>query len=383
MGVSTAYHLALAGVQDVLLVEREPLLASGSTGRNAGGVRHQFSSESNVRLSIESISMFERFNDEIGYPIDFHQDGYLFLLSSEDSVAAFGRSVEMQRRLGVEVEWLTPDDARKLVPGLDVQGVLAATFCARDGICDPNGVTMGYAKAARSLGVRIESETEVTGIQIEGGRIQGVETNRGAISTPTVVDAGGPFAGRIGGMAGLEIPVLPYRRHMFITESFQQAGPHSTASILHLPSSYIMVIDLETTFYFHREGGGILFGMSDSEQPPGFDTTINWDFLEKVTPAARRRLPGLIDAGIAHALAGLYEVTPDANPIIGPVRDLDGFFIIAGFSGHGFQHCPAASRLLAEMITGRTSADKPHIDTRPFSFDRFSGGAIQPELNVV
>jgi sarcosine oxidase subunit beta len=385
MGASTAYHLTRLGMNNLVVVEREPLLGMGSTGRNAGGVRHQFSNESNVRLSIESIRLFERFAEEVGYEIDFYQDGYLFLLSSEENVSAFMRSVEMQRRLGVEVDVLTPGQARELAPGLEVEGVLAATFCSRDGIADPNGVTMGFAKAAQAAGARIHRDTEVTGITLEGSRVRAVETNRGVISTDRVVNAAGPYARNIGRMVGLDIPVLPYRRHIFITEPLSSrqgtggSGPNYAYG-LSVPDSRIMVIDFETTFYFHREGAGILFGMADSDEPPSFDMTVSWDFLERVTQVAMRRLPRLADAAISHAWAGLYETTPDAMPVIGPDKELEGFFMITGFSGHGFQHSPAAGRILAEMIAGISPAG---IDTSPFAFDRFRAARSEHESNVV
>src|SRR5881275_2486889 len=156
MGASVAYHLARRGITNVVVVERETMLGTGSTGRNAGGVRHQFSNEANIRLSIESIALIERFADEVGHPIDFHQDGYLFLLSSPSSVETFRRNVALQSSLGVDVEWLDADQAARLAPGLDAAGVLGATFCARDGIADPNGVTMGFVKSAQAAGASIE-----------------------------------------------------------------------------------------------------------------------------------------------------------------------------------------------------------------------------------
>lgn len=372
MGASTAYHLTRNGVRDVVLVEREPMLGMGSTGRNAGGVRHQFSSEANVKLSIESISLFERFAEEVGYEIDFHQDGYLFLLSSERDLGDFRRNVEMQRRLGVEVEVLSPDEAQRLAPGLAVEGVIGATFCSRDGIADPNGVTMGFAKAAQAEGAEISRDTEVTGIRTESGRVIAVETTRGAVSCSAVVNAGGPYARDIGKMAGLDVPILPYRRHISITEPMPPGSG--------VPASRIMVIDFETTFYFHREGAGILFGMSDPDEPSSYNSTVSWEFLEKVTRTAMKRLPALADAGIAHAWAGLYEMTPDAMPIIGPAREVEGLFMIAGFSGHGFQHSPAAGRVLAEIIVDGKARD---FDGAAFSFDRFSGEPGEGETNVV
>jgi len=371
MGTSVAYNLTRLGIKDIVLVEREQLLGMGSTGRNAGGVRHQFSNEANVKLSIESIRLFEHFSEEVGYEIDFRQDGYLFLISNENDLGDFRNSIEMQRRHGVEVDLLTPVEAQRLARGLEVDGVLAATFCAADGIVDPNGVTIGFGKAAQRSGAQICRETEVTSVKTDTGRVKSVQTSQGLISTPIVVNAAGPFVRDIGRMAGIELPVLPYRRHIFITEPLR---PDSNA-----PSSKIMVIDFETTFYFHREGAGMLFGMSDKDEPSSYNTTVSWELLEKITRTAVKRLPALADAGIAHAWAGLYEVTPDAMPIIGKTP-IDGLYVIGGFSGHGFQHSPAAGRVLAETIVfGRAD----NFDASPFSLDRFSLGSISIETNVV
>jgi sarcosine oxidase subunit beta len=373
MGASVAYHLARRGVTDVVLLEREKLLASGSTGRNAGGVRHQFSNAANIRLSIESIALLERFKDEIGYEIDFHQDGYLFLLSTAASVETFRQNVALQRSFGIDVEWLSADEAARLAPGLSTDGVLGATFCRRDGIADPNGVTMGFAKAAQAMGTTIERDTEVTGITVDRGRVSGVDTTRGAIAAPIVVNAAGPHARAIGRMAGIDVPVDPYRRHIFIA---QPASPLRAAA---LPASKIMVIDFETTFYFHREGAGLLFGMSDPGEPSTFDTTVRWDFLAQATDIAMMRVPALADASISHAWAGLYEMTPDANPIIGPARDVPGFFLINGFSGHGFQHSPAGGRILADLIVG----ENPAMDLAPFALERLAAGTAARERYVV
>jgi sarcosine oxidase subunit beta len=373
MGASVAYHLARRGVTDVVLVEREQMLGTGSTGRNAGGVRHQFSNDANIRLSIESIALLERFADEVGQPIDFHQDGYLFLLSTDSSVETFRRNVALQRGLGVDVQWLNAADAERLAPGLAAAGIVGATFCARDGIADPNGVTMGFARGAQAAGVEIARNTEVTGIRLERDRIVGVDTTRGAVDTRLVVNAAGPHARLIGRMAGIDVPVEPYRRHIFIA-----AAPAGDAS-WRVPASRIMVIDFDTTFYFHREGAGLLFGMGDPDETPTFDTTVQWDFLPQVIDVAVQRLPALADASISHAWAGLYEVTPDANPIIGPAAGVDGLFLINGFSGHGFQHSPAAGRILADVIAGRD----PQFDLTPFATGRFATGAVTGERYFV
>ena len=375
MGASVACHLARRGATDVVLLEREKMLATGSTGRNAGGVRHQFSNEANIRLSIESIGVLERFADDVGQTIDFHQDGYLFLLSTDASVDTFRRNVALQRSLGVDVQWLDAAEAMRLAPGLDADGVIGATFCQRDGIADPNGVTMGFAKAAQAAGVAIERDTEVTGIRVDGGRVAAVETSRGTISTRIVVNAAGPYARPIGRMAGVDVPVDPYRRHIFIAQA-----PNGRGADWSVPASRVMVIDFDTTFYFHREGAGMLFGMGDPGETSTFDTTVQWDFLPQVIDVAVKRLPALADASISHAWAGLYEVTPDANPIIGPAGGVDGLFLINGFSGHGFQHSPAAGRILADLITGRD----PGFDLTPFAASRFSRlGAAAGERYMV
>ena len=368
MGAAVAFHLTQLGITNVVLVERDTQLGTGSTGRNAGGVRHQFSHDANIRLSLESIAVLERFEEYTGFAAELHQDGYMFLLSRPESVETFRRNAALQRSLGVDVDWLTAAEAGALAPGLGVDGVLAATFCQRDGIADPNGVTMGFARGAQAKGATILRDTEVIGIATRDGRVAGVTTSRGPIDAPVVVNAAGPHARAIGQMAGVEVPVDPYRRHIFI----------ANASV-GVPASRVMVIDFDTTFYFHREGAGVLFGMGDPDETPTFDTTVQWDFLPKVIDVAITRLPALQDAAISHAWAGLYEVTPDANPLIGKAPGVDGLYLIAGFSGHGFQHSPAAGRILADLIAQRD----PKTDLSAFAPDRFARQTAGGERYVV
>ena len=379
MGASVAWHLAQRGLTNVVLIEREPQLAAGSTGKNAGGVRHQFSHPANIDLSIESIAMMARFEEVVGTPIDFHQDGYLFLLSKAGHVATFLKNVQIQKSRGVDVQWLSPTEAQALAPGLDVTGVKGATFCAADGVADPNGVTVGFAKGAQARGVEIVRDTEVTGIRLDGHRVAEVRTSSGNIATPLVVNAAGPWAKSIGRMCGVDVPVEPERRHIFIASPPGGGSWDDAAHAGRVPKNKLLVIDFESSFYFHREGGGLLFGMGDPDERPGFDITVRWDFLPKVIEVAMQRLPAMADAAVSHAWAGLYEMTPDHNPIIGPSSDVEAFYTIAGFSGHGFQHAPAAGRILADLITGRD----PKFDLSPFTLDRFNQRTVAGEANVV
>jgi sarcosine oxidase, subunit beta len=370
MGASLAYHLARRGQRDVLLLERDEVFGRGATGKCAGGVRHQFGSEINVRLSIESIGMLERFEDELGQPIGLRQCGYLFLLTRAEDVRAFRRNVALQHRLGVMTEWLAPDEVRRRLPLLELDDVVAGTFYARDGLADPSGVVSGYVGAARRLGARLLTGVEVTGVQHQGTRVQGVRTSAGNVQTDVLVNAAGPFAGDIGRLLGLELPIVPLRRQMLVTTPLPQVAPE-----------FPFTIDFATGLYFHREGPGLLTGMANADEPPGTDESVDLEWERIHLQAAVRRFPLLADAGLAHHWAGLYEVTPDAHPLLGRLEPLENAYIIGGFSGHGFMHGPVAGKLLAEMILdGRTTT----LDIEPLKPTRFQNGdpAVR-EYNVV
>jgi len=369
MGTSTAYHLALKGCQDVLLLERESFFGTQATGKCAGGIRHQFGTEINVRISMLSLPMLDRFEEELGQPIDLRYCGYLFLLTEEKDVAAFRQQVEMQQRLGVETEWLEPAQIADLVPLANLEGVLAATFNAHDGLADPSSVVQGYVSGARRLGAKLLNDVEVADILVEGGKVQGVVTNQGEIAAPVVVNAGGPWAGEIGKLAGVDIPIVPVRRQIVVT------GP-----IPQIPPDFPFTIDFATGLYFHREGRGILTGMANPDEPVGFDQSVDVDWELVHLEEAMRRLPTLEQAGLASRWAGLYEVSPDAHPILGPISEVEGFYCIGGFSGHGFQHGPACGLLLAEEIL---SGGAHTLDITPLHNDRFRDGREIIEYNVV
>jgi sarcosine oxidase, subunit beta len=369
VGTSIAYHLGRMGAGRIVLLEREPLLGTGSTGQCAGGFRHQFSTEINIRLSLLSIPRITGFQQEMDWPVDRHQDGYLFLLSNPEDVDTFRRNVALQNRLGVPSLFLAPEEISRLVPHVVMDGVLAGSYCALDGIGDPNGMTQGYAAAARRLGVEIRTGTAARGMRIEGGKIAGVVTSGGFLPCGIVVNAAGPYAREVALWAEVDLPVFPERRHVYTTFPFAQA-----------PHEYLMVIDFGTTFYFHRESGGVLMGMGNPQEPRGFNLGVDPAFLEKVLEVGLMRYPALADAGIQRSWAGLYEMSPDAHPILGKVPEVEGLFLANGFSGHGFQHAPAVGQLLAEEITAGAATT---LDLTPLRLDRFRGPSPIREHNVV
>jgi sarcosine oxidase subunit beta len=365
VGASITYHLARNGCRDVVVLEKD-YIGSGSTEKCPGGIRQQFATEANISLSMESVRFFENFEEETGYTADFRQYGYLILATSKAELAAFRDNVKLQRRLGLEVDLLSPEDAGKLVPGLNLDDVVGASFCATDGYADPYSVVSGFTSAARKLGVEIHQETEVTGLKLAKGRVKGVQTTGGDFGADVVVDAAGPHAGIITAMAGVNIPLQSSRRHIFITEpEYGQDGSLSSLSRPDLP----MVVDFHNGFWFRREGACLIFGMRNPDEPGGFDTTVDWQFFSgALSKAACYRLPALYNTGIARGQAGLHSDTPDNNAILGETPEVRGLFLACGFSGHGFMHAPAVGRLIADLVLKQESALK---EVSPFRLDRF------------
>jgi sarcosine oxidase subunit beta len=367
MGTSTAYHLARAGVPDVVLVERDTL-AAGSTSRAAGGVRAQFSDEVNIQLGAHSLAAFARFGDEPGHEIDLHRTGYLFLLSDERDVAAFEAGVALQNSFGVPSRMIDPPEARGLSPLIETEGLLAAAFSPDDGYCTPEAVVHGYADGARGHGAVIVRQCEVTGIATRGSEITAVVTTKGTTATSAVVCAAGAWSRRIGAMVGVDLPVSPLRRQIAITERVPGLAPHTP-----------MTIDFATSFYFHGEGNGLLVGMSDPDVAYGFDTTVTDDWVPRLHEAMARRAPALLDVGIAGGWAGLYEMTPDHNALIGEAAGPGRFLYATGFSGHGFLQGPAVGQVVADLYLGRT----PLVDVSPLDARRFEQDAHRREVNCV
>jgi sarcosine oxidase subunit beta len=368
MGASIAYHLAQRGQTDILLLEKEDFFGLGATGRCAGGVRYQFATEINIRLSMASLPMLEAFETETGQAINYRQCGYLFLLTEQQDLEVFKHNVALQRRLGVMTEWLAVDEIRHRLPMMRLDDVLAGTFHGKDGLVDPNSVVMGYINAANRMGAQTLTGLEVTGVDVGSGRVRCVHTSRGTVKTQIVVNAAGPWAGLVGKMAGIELPIVPLRRQML-----------TTTPIPELPEDFPFVIDFGQSLYFHREGLGLLTGMSNPNERPGLDQSVDpqWEIIN--LEAAAARLPILEHAGLVARWAGLYEITPDAHPVIG-VTPVEGFYVCAGFSGHGFMHGPVAGKLISEIILdGRAQT----IDISMLDLARFEEGRQVREYNVV
>jgi len=368
IGASIAFHLAEAGVAHVVLLERGEL-GCGSTCRAAGGVRAQFSDEINIVLGARSLEAFTRFRERPGQEIDLRQVGYLFLLSAPEDVAAFERDVKLQNELGVASRMIDVAEARRLSPLIDTGGVLAAAYSPDDGYCTPESVVLGYATAARRQGAVLRTGTTVLGLEQRGDRIRAVVTDQGTITAGAVICAAGAWSAAIGEMADVELPVQPVRRQVMFTEPMSG-----------LPPVVPFTIDFATSFYFHREGRGLLLGMSDPDQAPGFHLDYCEDWLPRLGEAIEARAPRLLDVGLTPGWAGLYEVTPDHNALIGRAEETSNFLYATGFSGHGFLQAPAVGEVIRDLYLERD----PFVDVGPLSAGRFATGRFgRPEMHIV
>jgi sarcosine oxidase subunit beta len=344
MGASVAWHLRELGATDVVLLERDSL-AAGSTSRSAGGIRTQFSDELNIRIALRSLDEFERMDG-----IELRQYGYLFLLDRPEDVARFQDALALQHRLGVPSRELSIDEALEIVPQLAPEGLLAATYCELDGYASPESVVQWYAR-----GVDVRQGCEVTGIRLDEGRVAGVETSNGPIACSTVVCCAGAWSRELAAMAGVELPVEGEKRHMWFCP--EDGG---------LPERLPLTIDFTTSFYFHREGPGLVFGGKE-------------EALEEVAEHAARRLPVLVDLPVQSSWWGYYEMSPDHNALVGRAEAVEGFLYATGFSGHGFQQAPAVGEHVAELIAGR----EPTLDLSAFDAARFERGLARPESFVI
>lgn len=371
IGTSIAAHLAELGFTDVLVLEKEKMIGLGSTAKCAGGVRAQFSTPINISMSHYSIAEFEKIHAEYG--IQYVQCGYLFVLRSDEQKQRYLRNMQLQRDHGVDVRFLSPADVAEFAPNYNMDGVVGGTFGAKDGLIDPYMMCDAYFKRSRSSNIEFLTGAACVGLKTSGSKVTHVVTDQGPIEAGVVVNAAGPYAKVIGQMAGVPIPIEPLRR--MIT---------TTGDLDFVTEKFPMVVDVTTGMYMHREGGGLLIGLANEKEKPGFQETIDTDFLDTMLMTALDVMPCLADAEIKTKYpgtwAGLYEDSPDHHAIIDRIPDFDNFYVCGGFSGHGLMHAPAAGLAVAELIVRGKCVT---FDLTPLRFRRFAENDLTVEKNVI
>lgn len=363
-GCGTAYNLAKKGVTDVVLLERN-FLCYGATGRCGGGIRQQFTTEANIKLAMESVRLFEGLSQELGIDIEYDQGGYL-IITYEDEVDQFKKNVKLQNKMGLKSKFIAPEEAREIVPLLNIEPIAGATFCQTDGHANPFKVVQGYARKAEEMGVEINKFTEVIGIETEDDQITAVETNKGTIKTDTVVNAAGAYSRNIAAMLGIDIPNKPYRHEILVTESVEHVLDP-------------MIISFKTGIYFSQQKcGAIIGGIGDPEEPSSYNISGGLRFLKRMARTMMELVPAFGHLNVLRQWAGLYDVTPDAQPILGWTDGVDGLCQANGYSGHGFMIAPKVTELIAELIVdGKTSMPIDDLNLRRFE------GEITGEAYVV
>lgn len=385
MGLSIAYHLARLGVTNVTVLDKS-YLCGGASGRNGGGIRAQWASEANIRLMQESIRLCQDFASEFKINVWLRQGGYLFLARSEERRRALEASSELQRECGLATRMLTPREAQRIVPELSLDGVVAATFNPDDGVVFPWPFVWGFAQAARKLGVEIATFTEVEGIDTKSGRIEGVRVRkvlpgtrgRGVGSEPThtirtnkIVNAAGAWSPEIARMLGVELPNKPHRHEICSTEPLK-------------PWLKPLVADLENGLYFSQSTRGeIVGGIGQERVPEGLDQSSSFSFLGLYARALVRTCPILGKVKVLRQWSGCYDITPDANPIVGGVDEIEHFYQASGFMGHGFMMAPIMGKLIAEHIAAfeKHRAHLPMFDR--WNLRRFKEGKLLSESMII
>jgi len=372
VGSSIAYHLTEQGCTNIVVLEREPHTGKGSTGKSMGGVRAQFATGVNIRMSLYSIPFYARFDEMLGYPSGYRPQGYLFMATTPAHLDYLRANIIRQQSLGLEnVRLVSREDIVGVCPQLRADDIPGGSFCPTDGFVDPYSVMNGFMQKAIERGVKLMRSAEVTGVDVEQGRVARVRTTAGDIETRVLVNAAGAWAAGVAAMAGIHLPVTPLRRMLVPTEPFEGLSHE-------LP----MIIDMSTGFHFRPEGAGFLLAWNDPDETPGFKTNFEPAFIEKILTRAVDRVPVFEEAPVnpRRAWAGLYEMSPDHHAILGPVPGVVGFYLANGFSGHGVMHSPATGRVLADLIL-KGSTDI--VDAAAFSITRFAEGRELHETAVL
>jgi sarcosine oxidase subunit beta len=371
VGASIAYQLTSAGCGDVVILERESSQGKGSTGKSMGGVRAQFSTPVNIKMSLYSIAFFRDFEQTMGHPSGYRAQGYLFIATTQQHLDYLRANHTAQIAAGLQTASLVSrDDIIAMVPQLRSDDILGGSFCSTDGFVDPYSVMTGFTLRALDQGAELIRDAQATGISLDAKGIASVETTQGSIATRTVVNCAGAWAAEIAKMAGLDLPVEPLRRMLVPTEPFDKIA-HSVP----------MVVDMSSGFHFRPEGLGLLLAWNDPEEKPGFKTNFDRGFIEKILTRAEERVPVFehLEVNPSRAWAGLYEMTPDHHPVLG-ASPVGGFYCANGFSGHGVMHSPATGKILADLILKGTT---DLIDARLLDYARFAEGRQIEETAVL
>jgi len=367
-GAAIAYSLLKNGMKDVVLIEKD-YIAAGATGRCGAGIRQQWGTEMNCIFSKYSSEAFENATEELQYEgdIEYHQGGYLMLISTEPEMEQMKKNIALQNSLGIESKLLNLDEALEIVPFLNTDGLLGCTFHQKDGHLNPFHTNQAYANATKRLGGKIYLYTTVTGIDVENGKIKGVQTDKGYISTPIVVNAAGGYSMQIADMAGVKLPLYSERHQILVTEPVE-------------PILDPMVMSFSLNLYCQQvPHGSFIMGQTGKNEPRDLNINSSWDFLDDMTSTITKVLPPLKNLRLLRQWAGLYNMSPDKQPIYSAIKEVEGFYVAAGYSGHGFMFGPATGQVMAELILGL----EPTLPWKQLNIERFEKGELIIEPNVV
>lgn len=367
-GCSIAWNLAKRGVKDVVVLERG-YLCSGATGRCGAGVRMQWGTDMNCKLSRSSISFYEQANELLAYDgdVEFKQKGYLLIADTQREMEQFKKNLAVQHRYGIPSRMVTPQEAKEIVPHLNTRMLLGGAYCEKDGFLNPFKTTDAFFLAAKRFGAEFNTFTTVTGIDVSGGRVRRVRTDKGEIETPCVVIAAGGMAGDMAALAGAELPVYRERHHILVTEPVE-------------PMQDPMVMSFALNLYVQQSPhGSFLMGRGDANERQDGNINASWRFLEEMALTIERVLPKIAKLRVVRQWAGLYTMSPDRQPIYGRADEAEGLYYAAGFSGHGFMFGPVTGIAMSEMILNLP----PTIDVRALSLQRFREGHPVYEPAVV
>lgn len=367
IGLSIAYHLSKSGNAKILVLEKDRL-GEGSTGRCAGGIRLQFATDINIKFSLSSLKFYEAFHEELGIDIGFKQHGYVFLATTPQEMEQFRANHALQLRHQIPVELMTPEQIEEEWPFLNVDDLAGGNYCSRDGYAGPYEVVQGFYRRGRERGVEYREGEEVVRIDIDHGHVAGLHTTKEHYAAGTIIDAAGPYSGLVAALAGVQIPVKPYRRQLFYTAPFAR-----------VPDRLPLIVDYHRGWYFRREGAGLLLAGSQ-DRHSSFDTHTDYEAMCFAGEHALHRVPITSECAVQGGWGGSYDMTPDCHAVMGEAEEPGGFYLACGFSGHGFMHAPAAGELMAELLlTGRARS----LDIEALSPDRFRKGKLLHEPMTV